>query len=93
MKRFAKTAVLFWTITVLFFSPAAAQEKEKPKRHPSPDWVHPKMRKNYPGYEEKKRKKKNSPMWKYSTNRPTGNIRGGGTTEYKDYRPFFTPDK
>lgn len=52
----------------------------------SPAWVYPSNRKNYPGYEKKKNKIQNSRDWKYSTNRPTGKNRGGGTLEYYDYR-------
>ncbi|MEA1967089.1 MAG: hypothetical protein U9N77_02565, partial [Thermodesulfobacteriota bacterium] len=58
-----------------------------------PDWVHPGMRNKYPGYEKKKKQKKENPIWNYSTNRPNGNIRGGGTTDYYDYKPLFQPDK
>lgn len=66
--------------------------KEKEKKLPNPSWVHPENRKNYPGYKIHNDKKKNGVDWQYATNRDMGNIRGGGTTEYNDYQPFYKPD-
>jgi len=57
----------------------------------SPNWVHPKLREKSEGYKRIKEQKQSSPMWKYSTNRPSGNIKGGGTTQYNDYTPFYNP--
>lgn len=57
----------------------------------SPNWIHPNLRKNYQGYTDLKIQKRLSPMWQYSTNRQSGNIKGGGTTKYKDYKPFYRP--
>ena len=57
----------------------------------SPNWVHPNLRKNHQGYEKLKAQKTYSPIWQYNTNRPSGNIKGGGTTKYKDYTPFYHP--
>lgn len=51
------------------------------------DWVHPAMRNQYAGYQKLEDRKQNSPDWRYATNRPQGNIHGGGTVEYKDYTP------
>ena len=50
------------------------------------DWVHPAVRHTYPGYEKFKNRKKTSPDWMYATNRPRGNIHGGGTSAYRDYK-------
>jgi len=58
-----------------------------------PDWVNPNVRKDYPGYAIRKKRKKNSPAWKHLTNRPGGNIQGGGTTQYYDYKPFYVAPK
>ncbi|TWI68895.1 hypothetical protein LZ24_02367 [Desulfobotulus alkaliphilus] len=55
-------------------------------RHPNPDWTPPGNRHNYPGYEMREQKKQNHPTWQRNTNRPGGNTRGGGTTDYYDYR-------
>lgn len=63
------------TINIIFLSSCIAA-----------DWVHPAVRHTYPGYEKLKNRKKNSPDWKYATNRPRGNIHGGGTSAYKDYK-------
>ena len=57
----------------------------------SPNWVHPDLRKNHQGYEKIKVQKEYSPVWQHNTNRPSGNIKGGGTTKYKDYTPFYHP--
>ncbi|MFO7886033.1 MAG: hypothetical protein R6U68_14550 [Desulfobacteraceae bacterium] len=91
MKTFLKATIIF----ILFVFPfsALSQDNDPPPLHPCPDWVHPGMRNKYPGYDAKKKRKQDSPMWKYSTNRPGGNIRGGGTVEYNDYQPFFNPDQ
>ena len=51
----------------------------------NPDWVPPKNRKYYAGYALKNKKMQTSLDWKYRTNRPTGNTKGGGTTLYNDY--------
>ncbi|MFO7751605.1 MAG: hypothetical protein R6V41_00645 [Desulfobacteraceae bacterium] len=79
-------------MTIFFLIPASpglAADANEAKEPPSPNWVHPQMRENYGGY--KKIKKKQSSVWEYRTNRPGGNVRGGGTTEYEDYQPFFQP--
>ena len=55
----------------------------------NPDWVHPANRKNYPGYRIRDQKKKDGRDWRYKTNRPGGNTRGGGTTAYLKYRSFY----
>ena len=68
---------------------ARAADANPARQVPSPDWTHPKMRKEYNGY--KKIKEKKSSVWQYKTNRRGGNVRGGGTTEYEDYRPFYQP--
>ncbi|OQY01812.1 MAG: hypothetical protein B6I26_02275 [Desulfobacteraceae bacterium 4572_130] len=60
--------------------------------YPCPDWVHPEMRKKYPGYKKHKQQQKQSSIWKYQTNRPLGNIRGGGTVGYYEYLPFYRTD-
>lgn len=52
----------------------------------NPDWVPPVNRNKYPGYQLMEDAKKNSEIWKYSTNRPGGKIKGGGTVKYRDYR-------
>ncbi len=44
----------------------------------NPDWVPPANRERYPGYRIMEDAKVNSPLWKYSTNRPGGKIKGGG---------------
>ncbi|MDY0161997.1 hypothetical protein [Desulfobotulus sp.] len=69
----------------LFLVPAILSAQEIP-RHPSPDWTPPANRANYPGYEIREQKKINHPTWRKNTNRPGGNTRGGGTTNYYDYR-------
>lgn len=71
--------------------PADAKEKQAMKHLPHPNWVHPANRQAYPGYEKLKQNKRTGRDWQYSTNRATGNIRGGGTTEYEDYRPLYPP--
>ncbi|MBU0991304.1 MAG: hypothetical protein KJ737_02325 [Proteobacteria bacterium] len=53
------------------------------------DWVHPYMRGQYAGYKKLEDRKKNSPDWTYITNRPQGNIHGGGTVNYNEYKPFL----
>ncbi len=40
-----------------------------------------------------KTQRKFSPFWQYSTNKPSGNIKGGGTTKYEDYEPFYNPSQ
>jgi len=52
----------------------------------NPDWVPPVNRNKYTGYQIMEDAKKTSESWKYSTNRQGGNIKGGGTVKYKDYR-------
>ncbi len=52
----------------------------------NPDWVPPVNRSRYPGYQIMEDARKNSESWKYSTNRQGGNIKGGGTVKYRDYR-------
>jgi hypothetical protein len=59
----------------------------------SPNWVHPSLRRNNAGYKKLIEQKKLSPMWRHTTNRPSGNIIGGGTTKYNDYKPFFIPSQ
>ena len=71
---------------------AFAQENNTYRLYPCPDWVHPAMREKYPGYKKHKQQKKQSSIWKYQTNRPLGNIRGGGTVGYYDYLPFYRTD-
>lgn len=82
-------------LCILISCPAGAKEpKPRDVKHlPNPNWVHPAERAKYPGYERQKQDKQTDRDWRYLTNRPNGNIRGGGTTEYKDYRPFYTPAK
>lgn len=58
-----------------------------PFRAAAEDWVHPAMRNQYPGYQKLEDRKANSPDWRYATNRPQGNIHGGGTVQYRDYQP------
>lgn len=53
------------------------------------DWVHPALRNQYEGYRKLDNRKKNSSDWTYATNRPQGNIHGGGTVEYGEYKPFY----
>lgn len=57
----------------------------------SPNWVHPNLRNNHQGYEKIKDQKKYSTSWQHNTNRQSGNIIGGGTTKYNDYKPFYHP--
>ncbi len=57
----------------------------------SPNWVHPKLRNKYKGYKKLYTQKQSSLIWQYSTNRQSGNIKGGGTTQYKDYKPYYYP--
>lgn len=52
----------------------------------NPDWVPPVNRSKYPGYQILEDAKGTSESWKYSTNRPGGKIKGGGTVKYRDYR-------
>ncbi|MCD4744173.1 MAG: hypothetical protein K8R67_17060 [Desulfobacteraceae bacterium] len=59
----------------------------------SPNWVHPNLRQSYKGYENMRTQKQFSTIWQYSTNRQSGNIKGGGTTKYSDYEPFYIPSK
>lgn len=56
----------------------------------NPDWVPPVNREKYPGYQIHEDARKNSQSWKYSTNRPGGKIKGGGTVKYLDYRSVTT---
>ena len=89
--------IIFILILILscpLAQPLSARAEEKQMSlHPAPDWVHPGLRKKYPGYKKQKERKTDSPSWQYSTNRPLGNIRAGGSTEYQDYRPFYSPPK
>ncbi|MFH1155278.1 MAG: hypothetical protein V1793_15820 [Pseudomonadota bacterium] len=73
----------------LGFSPAWAQDRNAPVLLPNPDWVHPSMRQKYPGYAKQVQDRSSGTGWTFSTNRPGGNIRGGGTTPFADYRPLF----
>jgi len=66
-----------------------AADANPAKQLPSPNWTHPEKRKEYNGY--KKIREKQSSVWQYKTNRQGGNVRGGGTTEYEDYQPFYQP--
>ncbi|MCP3899921.1 MAG: hypothetical protein GY707_09445 [Desulfobacteraceae bacterium] len=67
-------------------------KKSKIKKNvPNVNWVHPSLRESYQGYAKFKEQKQYSPMWKYSTNRQSGNIKGGGTIKYNDYTPFYHP--
>lgn len=59
----------------------------------NPDWVPPVNREKYPGYQIHEDARKNSQSWKYSTNRPGGKIKGGGTVKYLDYRSVTTQTK
>ena len=81
----AKLIKLYIIIPLLFifaFVPGAVSQ----------DWVHPNNRHKYVGYEKHKQQKQNSEMWTYATNRPLGNTRGGGTTQYRDYVPNYRPE-
>ncbi|ACN14479.1 hypothetical protein HRM2_13700 [Desulforapulum autotrophicum HRM2] len=91
MKFILKNTILTLIFLAAITVPAGANEKQKIKHLPHPNWVHPAKRNTYPGYEQLKQNKKTGNDWQYSTNRATGNIRGGGTTAYKDYRPLYTP--
>ncbi len=67
-------------------------DKSKIKKNISvSNWVHPELRESYKGYTKFKEQKEHSPMWQYSTNRQSGNIKGGGAIKYNDYRPFYHP--
>jgi len=91
--------ILFYLFLVIFsFSGVHAKNQSdsrdsRVKNLGSPNWVHPSLRKNYKGYEKRKLQKQSSSVWQHSTNRPSGNIKGGGTTQYKDYTPFYTPSQ
>ena len=79
-------------LIIIFCMPARtapAADANPARQLPSPNWVHPAKRKEYKGY--KKVREKRSSVWQYKTNRQGGNVRGGGTTEYEDYRPFYQP--
>ena len=52
----------------------------------SPDWVHPHQRFGFKGYVKHKEQKGKARLWTYATNRAMGNIKGGGTILYKDYK-------
>ncbi|MBF0101947.1 MAG: hypothetical protein HQK77_13680 [Desulfobacterales bacterium] len=68
------------------------QNQTKPEDwYANPDWVHPNHYKDYPGYKANKEQKQENRDWEYSTNRPGGNTRGGGTVEYNKYKPFYRP--
>ena len=86
--RNAILAVIFFTA---ISGPVDAKEKQAIKHLPHPNWVHPANRQKYTGYAIRKQNKKSGRDWQYSTNRANGNIRGGGTTEYKDYLPLTPP--
>lgn len=83
--------VIILAVPVLFPIVIQAQEKEQALSLASPDWVHPARRESYPGYRKHEEQKQTGTLWQYSTNRPLGNIRGGGTTQFQDYRPFYKP--
>ena len=72
----------FITILLLWGGPTSA---------PCQDWVHPNNRHLYPGYAKHEDLKKNSSIWTYATNRPGGNIIGGGTIPYNEYKPSYAP--
>ena len=94
MLRFNSLALLlflFFATSVFAQQPNA--DEEKIIMPACPDWVNPTVRKDYPGYAILKQRKKNSPSWKHMTNRARGNIRGGGTTLYYDYKPFYISPK
>lgn len=74
--------VCLWSASIFFIAAGAGVNI----RIANPDWVPPQNRKNYPGYAIKKQRLRTADSWKYATNRPGGNIRGGGTTGYFDYR-------
>ena len=85
-----------YTLPVVYaMDPADNRDNKKVKFQPSStlNWVHPKIRESYKGYEKFKIQQQLSPMWQYSTNRPSGNIKGGGTTKYQDYTPFYSPSQ
>ena len=89
MRHYFLTALFLTTILLSPTQTALAADANEAKQPPSPNWTHPKMRKHYKGYD--KIKDKQSAGWQYKTNRQGGNVRGGGTTEYEDYRPFYQP--
>lgn len=74
--------VLF--ISIIFQSPVTNAVAQ--------DWVHPMNRHKYEGYKKHEEQKKNSPIWTYATNRPRGNVKGGGTTSYWNYQPNYKPE-
>jgi hypothetical protein len=88
MIRWTVHAILAVSLA-LGFSPALAQDPPNTLLLPDPDWVHPSLRGKYPGYEKRLREKESGAVWTFSTNRPGGNIRGGGSTPYREYRPLF----
>ena len=59
----------------------------------SPNWVHPNLRENHKGYSKIEMQKQYSSIWQHSLNRQSGNIKGGGTTQYYDYVPFYHPSQ
>jgi hypothetical protein len=67
--------------------------KSKIKILSTPNWVHPNLRESHKGYAKFKEQKQMSHLWQYSTNRQSGNIKGGGTTNYNDYTPFYHPSQ
>ncbi|MCW7753627.1 hypothetical protein OOT00_06465 [Desulfobotulus sp. H1] len=81
---FTRKTLMALAFCLLLFPPHL--KAQAPPRHPSPDWTPPGNRANYPGYEMREQKKQNHPTWQRNTNRPGGNTRGGGTTNYYDYR-------
>lgn len=92
MRHYYLTGLLPILLFCLFFGAAEtgrAADANPAKQLPSPNWTHPEKRKEYNGY--KKIREKKSSVWQYKTNRQGGNVRGGGTTEYEDYRPFYQP--
>jgi len=78
---------------ILSASTVPAQENKKILVNPSPDWVHPAQRDYYPGYNILREQKKTRTLWHYATNRPKGNIRGGGTTDFQNFKPLYQPGK
>jgi hypothetical protein len=91
VKFIFRNAILAMIFFTAISGPVGAKEKQAMKHLPHPNWVHPANRQTYPGYERLKQNKQTGNDWQYSTNREKGHIRGGGTTEYKDYLPLYTP--
>lgn len=84
---------LFVLSSVYAMNPNKNSNISKIKNISSPNWVHPNLRKNHPGYEKIRTQKQFSSIWQHNTNRQSGNIKGGGTTKYKNYTPFYHPSQ